>query len=284
MRQYLLAAVAAAAIASPAIARDGSTYVGVEGGAMLVEDTKLNFHDVDTDLENPVAVDYGTGFDVDLIAGHDFGMIRAEAELAYKRAGVNEVVLGPGACTAIENCILDADGKGRALSAMANLLLDFGDESGINGYLGAGAGLATVKINADFSGEFPTIPETEFGFSDDDSAFAWQLIAGLRLPVSDNIDVGVKYRFFSTRALEFRDSTTDSELRGRWQSHSLLASLIYNFYSPPPPPPPAPPPPPPPPPPPATQTCPDGSVILATEACPVPPPPPPPPPPAPERG
>ena len=42
--------------------------------------------------------------------------------------------------------------------------------------------------------------------------------------------------------------------------------------------------PPPPPPPPATQTCPDGSVILATEACPVPPPPPPPPPPAPERG
>jgi opacity protein-like surface antigen len=40
----------------------------------------------------------------------------------------------------------------------------------------------------------------------------------------------------------------------------------------------APPPPPPPPPPPATQTCPDGSVILATSTCPVPPPPPPPPP------
>ncbi len=43
----------------------------------------------------------------------------------------------------------------------------------------------------------------------------------------------------------------------------------------------------PPPPPPATQTCPDGSVILATDVCPpVPEPyvPPPPPPPAPERG
>jgi len=49
-------------------------------------------------------------------------------------------------------------------------------------------------------------------------------------------------------------------------------------------PPPPPPPPPPPAPPPATQTCPDGSVILATDACPVPPPPPPPPAPAPERG
>ena len=44
------------------------------------------------------------------------------------------------------------------------------------------------------------------------------------------------------------------------------------------------PPPPPPPLAPATQTCADGSVILATDACPVPPPPPPPPAPEPERG
>ena len=48
------------------------------------------------------------------------------------------------------------------------------------------------------------------------------------------------------------------------------------------------PPPPPPPPPvveaPATQTCSDGSVILATDSCPLPPPPPPPPAPEPERG
>jgi TonB-dependent receptor len=48
--------------------------------------------------------------------------------------------------------------------------------------------------------------------------------------------------------------------------------------------PPPPPPPLPPAPPPATQTCGDGSVVLATEACPAPPAPPPPPPPAPERG
>jgi hypothetical protein len=59
------------------------------------------------------------------------------------------------------------------------------------------------------------------------------------------------------------------------------------FGDAPPPPPPvveAPPPPPPPAPPPATQTCADGSVILATATCPAPPPPPPPPAPAPERG
>jgi iron complex outermembrane receptor protein len=64
---------------------------------------------------------------------------------------------------------------------------------------------------------------------------------------------------------------------------SWLLGASYKFGAAPPAPPP-PPPAPPPPPPPATQTCPDGSVILATDACPAPPPPPPPPPPAPERG
>ncbi|HEV2596561.1 MAG TPA: TonB-dependent receptor [Sphingomicrobium sp.] len=44
------------------------------------------------------------------------------------------------------------------------------------------------------------------------------------------------------------------------------------------------PPPPPPPPPSPTQTCPDGSVMPATAACPVPPPPPPPPPPPAQKG
>ena len=38
MRKLLLAAVAATAIASPAMARDGSPYVGIEGGALFAKD------------------------------------------------------------------------------------------------------------------------------------------------------------------------------------------------------------------------------------------------------
>jgi opacity protein-like surface antigen len=280
MRKFLLAAAAAAAIASPAAARDGSGYVGVDLGAMLAEDTKLDFEDDAIFINNAVATDYGLGFDIGLFGGYDFGMVRAEIDLAYKHAGVNEVVLGQGVCNTPQNCILDADGDGTALSAMANVILDFGDDNGITGFIGGGVGMARVSIDTEFSGTFPTIPVTGFGFDDEDSALAGQIIAGLRLPVSENIDAGVKYRFFTTRKLEFSDGV--ERLEGHWRSHSLLASFTYNFYSPPPPPPPAPPPPPPPPP--ATQTCPDGSVVLATEACPVPPPPPPPPPPAPERG
>ncbi|MEO7240735.1 MAG: TonB-dependent receptor, partial [Sphingomicrobium sp.] len=65
-----------------------------------------------------------------------------------------------------------------------------------------------------------------------------------------------------------------------------IGLTLRQAFSPTPPAPPAPPPPPPPPPPeaPASQTCADGSVILATDACPLPPAPPPPPAPEPQRG
>ena len=99
-----------------------------------------------------------------------------------------------------------------------------------------------------------------------------------------HFDVGLKYRYFD--AGKIKDDDAGDDIHTKFRSHSILASLIYNFgeVEAPPPPPPPPPPPMAPPPPPATQTCPDGSVILATDAGPMPPPPPPPPAPAPERG
>lgn len=79
----------------------------------------------------------------------------------------------------------------------------------------------------------------------------------------------------------------EGEFNSDVKSHSGNFKIVVPLggrAAPPPPPPVVEAPPPPPPPPPATQTCPDGSVILATDSCPLPPPPPPPPPPAPERG
>ena len=248
---------------------------------MIVEDLNLDFQNIQT-IPDILAVDYKTGIDADVIGGYDFGMFRGEVEVGWKRASIDQIRLSN--VTNIDE-IFDGGGHGTALSAMANLLLDFGDDSNWSGFVGGGVGVARVKVTASFDGTFPNTPFTQFGFHDTDSGLAWQGIAGVRVALTPNIDLGLKYRLFSTRTLTFDDAQDNDTLRGgKWRSHSLLASLVYNFYTPPPPPPPAPPPPPPPPPAPATQTCPDGSVILATEACPVPPPPPPPPPPAPERG
>jgi opacity protein-like surface antigen len=285
MRRLILATAAAAAItATPAVARDGSGYIGLEGGVLFPRDSQIN---VDTDptddedlFDTGIDVDYKTGYDVDLIGGYDFGMFRLEGELGYKRAKADELDLDDDLQDVIEDDLgrpltdaeLDLDGRVRVWSGMLNGLVDIGGDSGFGAYAGLGVGVAGVK--ADFAGG-----------SDSDSGLAWQLIAGVRTAISDNIDAGLKYRYFRTKRLNFNDDLDfdgdafDVGARTRFSSHSLLASLTYNFgaaaAAPPPPPPP---PPPPAPVAPATQTCPDGSVILATSACPLPPPPPPPPP------
>jgi len=270
MKTYLLAGAALATLAAaPAAARDNSGYFGIEAGAMW-----LNDFDIAVDGDELFTLEHKMGVDGDLIAGYDFGVVRAELELGYKWAEWNEIAVIDGD----ELLEGDADGHSRSYSMMGNVMADLGNDSTVNFYIGAGAGFAQLRTK--------TEPEDPTDFELKNTNFAWQIIAGVRGPVFRYFDVGVKYRYFNGGRIE--DNLDGFDVRtDRWRSHSILASLIYNFNAPAAPPPPpmvAPPPPPPPPPPPATQTCPDGTVILATEVCPAPPPPPPPPPPAPERG
>ena len=281
MRKQLLVAVAAAAIATPAFAQDSGPYVGLEGGVLLPRDSDV---DADVDFVDPLDpdavypgvfdLDYKPGFDIDLIGGYDLGMFRVEGELGYKRAKVDEIQLDQDFIDDYEDATgvdlsdidFDLDGDVKVTSAMVNALVDF-DIGGAALYAGGGFGRAWVDV-----------------FDDDDSAWAYQFIAGARVPISNSIDAGLKYRYFRTGKLNFTDnaSFTDADVLlssdGKFSSHSVLASLIFNFGAPEPAPAayvPAAAPPPPAPVAPQTQTCPDGTVILATEVCPAPPPPPP---------
>jgi opacity protein-like surface antigen len=306
LRKYFLAAAAAAAIASPAAARDGSGYFGVEAGVLFPKDNNVDFSGTYAyseggtyDFDASYKTNYKTGYDLDLIAGYDLGLVRLEGELAYKRAGHKSYDNAVLVATSSEGDTftygpydVDADGKTTVLSGMVNALLDFGDENGFSFYAGGGIGWARTKYTVEFDDPTDADFVNIVRGSAKDSGFAWQAIAGVRYAISPNMDVGLKYRYFRGNKVEESGDFDDGTVTGtfdahtRFKSHSLLASLIFNFggaEAPPPPPPPEPAPPPPPPPP-ATQTCPDGTVILATEACPAPPPPPPPPPPAPERG
>jgi opacity protein-like surface antigen len=275
MRTFALAmALASTALAAPAVARDHTWYAGVEGGLIHIEDSKFDVSgDAISDRDDFLNLDYKTGLDLDIIGGYDFGLIRGEFEAGYKRASIDEVsFLNTGVAS-------DSGGHVRAFSAMANALVDIGDENGLSGYFGGGLGLANVRYRLHFNE-----PGNVGNGSDSDRSFAYQAIVGVRHAVSDNIDVGVKYRYFVAPKLNF--DIIDGEAKTRFRSHSLLASLVFNFAPPPPPPVVVEPVAPPPPPPPATQTCFDGSVILATDTCPQPPveTPPPPPEPTPERG
>ena len=290
MRNIFLAAVSAAVIATPALAQTSGPYVGVEGGVMFPKDTNVDATVDYTDpalptttYDNVFGVDYKTGFDVDAIAGYDLGMFRVEGELGYKRAKTDSLHLNPTFVTAYENATgvtladtdFDLNGHVSVLSGMVNGLVDF-DAGGFGIYGGAGIGRAHVKL-----------------MGDSDNAWAYQAIAGVHVPISSAVDLGLKYRYFRTGKLNFHDTATLTDAgvafanSDKFSSHSVLASLVYNFGAPRAAPamiPAAAPAPVAPPPPPATQTCPDGAVILASDMCAAPPPPPPPPLPRPERG
>ena len=109
MRKLAIAvALASSALASPALARDGSFYVGLDGGGMVVEDMRVRISDGAT---NPLLkVDHHGGWDISANAGYDFGLIRAEAELGYKRAGIRSFT------TPFDK--FEADGSSRAFSGM----------------------------------------------------------------------------------------------------------------------------------------------------------------------
>ena len=305
MRKFIIAATAMTAIAAPALARDGAPYVGVEGGVLFPRNTAYSV--ISTRVQSVptgggllgqtvttsnnsygsgFVADYKKGLDLDVIAGYDFGFFRLEGELGYKRTRDKSFTASNSLLAAINTAPISGvtsssfafDDRTRVMSAMLNGLLDYDIAPGFRIYGGGGVGRARVKT-----------------FNQRHSAMAYQLIAGVSTAISPHIDLGLKYRYFQTKRLRFSNGAAFSDPvtgatsvstfteTGKFRSHSLLASLIFNFggveAAPPPPPPPmveAPPPPPPP----ATQTCADGSVIDATASCPVPPPPPPPPPPS----
>lgn len=286
-KTFLLAASAAAAlIATPAAARDGAFYVGIEGGGWFVNDIKAEAVD-----QTAIAGDHhvtgglNTGYDADLIAGRDWGLFRTEAELSRKRAAFSDVDFGSGILMppGISTGEKRAKGSLKVTTLAANLLGDFHLGGGWNVYAGPGIGWAWLDVHpmvygiSFFSSSDPA-HSSKLNEEKKDGLFL-QLVAGVRREVTPNLEVGAKYRFVRSKHESF-DSGFFGDIRGRISAHSILASVIYSFGSVALPPPPPPPPPPPSPVAPATQTCPDGSVIDAASACPVPPPPPPPPPPA----
>src|SRR6185369_1897069 len=184
MRKLAIAvALASTALATPAVARDHSFYAGLEGGVMWVEDMDLDYHNSSTglDLKDAITLTHDSGLDVDVIAGYDFGMLRLEGELAYKRASINQAITQVLLSGGSAGDAFDSTGRARATSAMLNLLIDAGNEDALSGYAGVGVGVANVKYNPSF-----TTPNGTIEFSDSYNGMAWQGIIGLRYAVSPN--------------------------------------------------------------------------------------------------
>ncbi len=249
MRKLAIAAALATTVFSmPALARNDAWYIGIDAGPSIVEDVLLDIGA----LNDAGTVDHKTGLDADGVVGYDFGGFRLEAEVGYKKASVKNytsTTTTPSGMPLVNSApgfFPEAGTDTSVLSFMLNGMLDFGDDDGLSGFVGGGVGVARTKADIGVSSIGPAF------LDDSDTGLAWQAIAGIRAPLNDHWDVGIKYRFFNADSVDLVDRVGRS-VSSRYRSHSLLGSLTYNFGEAPPPPPPAvvptaPPPPPPPPP------------------------------------
>ena len=238
MRKLVIGmALASTVLATPALARDDSWYVEVDGGPMIVE--ALNFN-IGTTV-NGARQTHRYGYDFGGVVGYDFGMFRLEAEASYRKADPKNLttsvrIPAAGTVASLNSGVGSYDyvaGDTSALSFMLNGLLDFGPDDGLQGFVGGGAGVARVSVKNSINSVGP-------GFiNDSHSGFAWQALAGIRAPISDHWDAGIKYRFFNVQNVKLLD-TGGRAINTRLRTHSLLGTLTYNFggaIAPPPPPP-----------------------------------------------
>ena len=237
--------LASTGLATPALAQDTGPYVGLEGGAVWADelDDSVDIFDNDGD-EDVITLDADTGWEAGALIGYDFGGFRLEGEAAYKRVGINSinsVAIDLDATTPGVQTNRELDGDLTAKSLMANALVDFGSPNGINFFAGGGAGYSWVKIDSEFDFDDDGPGAEQLFSDDDDSGFSWQLLAGVRYPVTPSLDVGLKYRFFNVENLGM-STAGGSEYNADLRTHSALATLTYNFGRSAPPPPPPPPP------------------------------------------
>ena len=223
------AAIAATVISTPAAAQASRWYIGGDVGVLLPRNTEVDVTDVTTGqtFENAVDIQHHTGWEIDGNFGYDMGMFKIEAEAAYKHSNFDAVdpsaawvsflqASVPGVIVVDQDINLDEGID--IINLMANGMVDFGPDDGFGGYIGGGIGFGFAKA-----------------YGESDEGLAWQLIAGARYPVSESIDIGLKYKYFDMSDVDFRTGTVvrgtnfNIDLDGKYRSHSILLNFTYNM-------------------------------------------------------
>lgn len=115
---------------------------------------------------------------------------RTELEVSFRSNNIDGWFDGP--------CVdKDLSGHDSTFAAMANVAYDFPAIWTLKPYVLAGAGFSARRISIDPT---PTSWGTD-GFGTERQGFAWQVGAGVRHDVSENISIGLGYRYFEGVAI-----------------------------------------------------------------------------------
>ena len=180
----VLAAVAAGALATPALAQEPAPYVQINLGASISGDVDLEADDGVSTFSGEADLETGTFGSI--VGGASLGggwMLEGEAVLL-----TNEI--DTAAADAALGAPLDAQLEARAL--MVNGVYTF-EAGSFRPYVGAGAGFGNSRYR--LAGE-----------SEDDMGLAWQGKAGVVIPGPQNLSWDIGYRYLSLPSFEVRDA------------------------------------------------------------------------------
>ncbi|MEC9486548.1 MAG: outer membrane beta-barrel protein [Prosthecochloris sp.] len=204
----------------------GNPYASANIGIAWFNDleaTESDFDDRDYSLE--VMLDSGIAFTGAL--GYDMGDTRAELEFGYQNNDAASAV------------ILDNDGDvdegpwnyGGDISVTTLMVNGYYDidlaDSGLELFLTAGLGGAFYSFD-----DIGDVDDEEYRGSTNGSTWAYQLGAGLSLPVSDQLMVEGRYRYFNTAEFTTEDdfdAFDNHAMNMDITTHSMLVGLRYNL-------------------------------------------------------
>lgn len=217
MKRALMIAAATLMLLPGAAAAQGlqGLYGELRGGASFPDDADTDFGGgIDGDLS------FDTGWLIEGAVGyaHESGL-RGEIAGGYRTNDLDEFDWsGVGD--------VDFEGDIEAFTLLANVYYDF-DLSAYGGATGTaanfvpfvGGGLGVAYLNANLE----EINNVSLNDEEDDTVFAWQIVAGFAYNFTPNVAATVRYAYFATSDPEFDD--VDSEYSG----HNVLAGIRYNF-------------------------------------------------------
>jgi opacity protein-like surface antigen len=201
MKLFVATLLGAALAAGAASAQQSPYYVAGNIGANLNGDSDVAANVVGV---GSIAgeVDHDTGLFVSGAVGRNVGgPLSVEAEFLYLQHDLDRGQVG-------------AESDLEAWGLMANAKLEYFKEGPLSPYFGAGVGYAQTKYSL-------------LGESEDDGGVAFQLRAGLNVPVSDQMGVELGYRYLLLPTLEVNDG--GDRLKVQSQDHIVTVGGRYHF-------------------------------------------------------
>jgi len=262
LNRYLMAgaAITSLSIVASNAAEAASAYAGIFGGLSLLPKPSLKGHShtyTTTSLtfssSQSVEASFKTGFVVGGNFGIDWGNgLRTELELAARQNSSTHHAhlkthysIGFSTChltpTSSSTCIgtdttfhtrvpltsfdgqVPAHLKLRAYSLMANAWYDFNTDMGFTPYVGGGIGLAQVQILGDLGG---------FRLNEkNDTTFAWQVGAGIAVPLTASVKATLDYRYFAADGakLKIEPGFHGGNINADFDDHSIMVGLRFNL-------------------------------------------------------